>query len=339
MESRYRYRSLLALLLAAVTLGAPRLSAQSTAATAIGLGGVDQLFRRIESVNIYYGGSIGSKPGTTATGARLPWSKDYGLEFLLHIGEFGRFTRAHEQRVAAVERRRAHSLDSLRLVRAERLRMPSAQAGGVRDSLVRRFAMDSARIVAEPEMPFTATSITVKKHVSIVGKDTLLVGVDSEFVGKREPPPADERMVDFDVGVGYGQMDGLRSSGAYELHGSVRELPSVSAYATLKLTPRVGVYAGVRTGVITLQDAQLFVASDAGVSTFTLSSTSFEFGVPLGLDVQPVMGIHLTFEAAYMRRIFNSLSFDPTSGFPAGYPRSLDLSGLSWSAGVQFPLP
>ena len=40
-----------------------------------------------------------------------------------------------------------------------------------------------------------------------------------------------------------------------------------------------------------------------------------------------------------MRRIFNSLSYDPPSGFPSEFPRSIDLSGMSWSVGVQVPLP
>jgi opacity protein-like surface antigen len=146
-------------------------------------------------------------------------------------------------------------------------------------------------------------------------------------------------LIDLDLGIGYGQMDGLRNIGAYELHGSVRELPSVSAYTTVRLHDRFGVYAGIRTGVITLQDAQLFVTKDDGTAMFTLTSTSFEFGAPLGIDVQPVAGIHFTLEAAYMRRIFNSVSFEPTTGFPQDYPRSLDLSGWSWSAGIQFPLP
>ena len=80
-------------------------------------------------------------------------------------------------------------------------------------------------------------------------------------------------------------MDGLASAVPYELHGSVRELPSISAYATARLTDRIGIYAGVRTGVITLQDAQMYVTDGEATSLFTLSSTSFEFGAPLGIDL------------------------------------------------------
>jgi hypothetical protein len=320
-------------------LDASRLEAQDAAAAAVGLGGVDQLLSRVESINIYYGGSLGRSSGNSANGPRVPWAKDYGLEFLLHVGEFGGFTAAHVRRAQELEQRRRSALDSLRGVRAERLRTSPPMTAAARAEFHRKFAADSARIVGEPEMPFKTTSITVKKHVSIVGRDTVLVGVDSEFVGNREPPPADERRFDFDLGIGYGQMDGLSSGPPFELHGSVRELPSVSAYATARLTDRLGIYAGVRTGIITLQDAQLYVLTDTSTALFTLSSTSFEFGAPLGIDVQAAGDIHLTLEAAYMRRIFNSLSYDPSSGFPSNSPRSLDLSGLSWSIGVQFPLP
>ena len=319
----------------ALCLLASRVDAQ--AAEMIGLGGLDQMFSRIEAINIYYGGSLG-RTARSADDTRLPWSRDYGLEFLVHLAEFGRFTPAHERRVAEQRARQSNSMDSLRRVRAQRLGAARAISRAARDSIDRRFAADSARINREPEGPFKTTSITVKKHFTVVNGDTVLAAVDSEFVGTREVPP-DERVIDLDLGIGYGQMDGIRNTGPFELHGSVRELPSVSAYATMRLNDRFGVYAGLRTGVITLQDAQLFVENDEGTSMFTLTSTSFEFGVPLGIDMQPVEGVHLTLEAAYMRRTFNSITFDPSSGFPSNYPRKLDLSGLSWSAGIQFPLP
>jgi hypothetical protein len=95
----------------------------------------------------------------------------------------------------------------------------------------------------------------------------------------------------------------------------------------------------VRTGVITLEDAQMYVAEGSTTSVYTLSSTSFEFGTPLGVDLKVAGDLHITAEAEYMRRIFNSLSTDPPSGFPSIFPRTLNLSGWSWSLGVQLPLP
>ena len=65
----------------------PPLAAQSAAA--IGLGGIDELLGRVESINIYYGGNLDRRGSETAGSQRLAWAKDYGLEFLVHLGEFG----------------------------------------------------------------------------------------------------------------------------------------------------------------------------------------------------------------------------------------------------------
>jgi hypothetical protein len=100
----------LALLVCAVPL-----HAQDAAAAAIGLGGLDNLLRRVESIDIYYGGSVGRpEPSSSSTSTRLPWGKDYGLEFLVHIAEVGPLTPAHQRRADDIERRRRLSLDSLR---------------------------------------------------------------------------------------------------------------------------------------------------------------------------------------------------------------------------------
>lgn len=329
-----------ALVIALLSLLAPaRLAAQSTSAAAIGLGGIDNLLSRVESINIYYGGNADRRSAESGATPRLGWAKDYGLEFLIHLSEFGPPTGAQRRRDAERDRRRVRALDSLRIVRATRLEAAGRLSDAARDSIHRRFTTDSARIAMDGEQPFVPTTITVRKHLNVVGKDTVLVSVDSELVGTRKPPEPGERLIDFDLGIGYGQMDGLTTGGPFELHGSVRELPSLSGYATARLTDRVGVYAGVRTGVITLQDAQMYVADGGTTSLFTLSATSFEFGAPLGLDLTVAGDLHVTLEAEYMRRIFNSLSTDPPTGLPANFPRMLDLSGLSWSLGVQLPLP
>ena len=314
----------------------PRLAAQSAAA--IGLGGIDDLLGRVESINIYYGGNLDRRAGETDGGQRLAWAKDYGLEFLVHLGVFGPPSAAQRR----LDRQRAHrperALDALRMVRATRLAAARQSSAAARDSIRRRFATDSARIALDAEQPFVPTSITVRKHLSVVGNDTVLVSVDSELVGNRTPPEPEERQFDFDLGIGYGQMDGLVADGAFDLRGSVRELPSISAYVSASLNDRIGIYGGVRTGVITLTDAQLYVPDGTTSSVYTLSSTSFEFGAPIGVDVKLVGDLHLTAEVEYMRRIFNSLTTDPPTGFPTAFPRTLNLSGWSWSLGLQLPL-
>jgi len=335
---RFAHRLLLLLALH-VILAPARLTAQSTAAADIGLGGIDHLLSRVESINIYYGGSADRRTDKSGDAPRLSWAKDYGLEFLIHLGQFGPSSAAQRRRDAERDRRRVRALDSLRQVRTTRLDAARQSSPAVRDSINRRFAVDSARITMDVEQPFVPTSITVRKHLSVVGTDTVLVSVDSEIVGNRKPPDDGELLIDFDLGVGYGQMDGLGADGLFDLHGSVRELPSISAYVTARLSNRIGVYGGVRTGVITLEDAQMYVADDLTTSVFTLTSTSFEFGMPLGLEFALAGDLHLTAEVEYMRRVFNSLSTDPPNGFPSVFPRALNLSGIGWSLGVQLPLP
>ena len=314
----------------------PRLAAQSAAE--IGLGGIDNLLSRVESINIYYGGNLDRRADDSDGGQRLAWAKDYGLEFLVHLGEFGPPSAAQRRLDRKRERRRERALDSLRTVRAAKLEAARQSNAAVRDSIQRRFATDSARVALDAEQPFVPTSITVRKHLSVVGNDTVLVSVDSELVGNRTLPEPEERLFDFDLGIGYGQMDGLVADGEFDLHGSVRELPSISAYVSASLNDRFGIYGGVRTGIITLTDAQLYVPDGTTTSVYTLSSTSFEFGAPLGIDVKLVGELHLTAEVEYMRRIFNSLTTDPPTGFPTAFPRTLNLSGMSWSLGVQLPL-
>jgi len=193
----------------------------------------------VESINIYSGGSVGSRAEEPGSIPRLKWAKDYGLEFLIHIGDVGPATTAQRRRDAARDRRRERALDSLRIVRTTRLETAGRLSAATRDSINRRFAADSARIASEPE----------------------------------------------------------------------------------------------------LEDAQMYLTDGNATSLFTMSSTSFEFGAPLGIDFHVAGDLHVTAEVAYMRRIFNSLSFDPPSGFPPSFPRALDLSGMSWSMGVQVPLP
>ena len=97
------------------------LAAQSTTATSIGLGGIDELLGRVESINIYYGGNLDRRPGESDGAPRLTWAKDYGLEFLVHLGEFGPPSSEQRRRNAERDRRRDRALDSLRIVRATRL--------------------------------------------------------------------------------------------------------------------------------------------------------------------------------------------------------------------------
>jgi hypothetical protein len=92
---------------------------------------------------------------------------------------------------------------------------------------------------------------------------------------------------------------------------------------------------------MSLQDAQLFVPNSDSVPVVSLSATSFEVGIPFGVEVGPpgASDARVFLEGTYMRRIFNSVSYNPGKGFPKNVPHVLDFSGWSFDVGVSFPIP
>lgn len=162
-------------------------------------------------------------------------------------------------------------------------------------------------------------------------------GAAAQVPANREPPPADERRFDFDLGIGYGQMDGLSSGPPFELHGSVRELPSVSAYATARLTDRFGVYLGVRTGIITPRTpsstcSPMRARHCSRCRPPRSSSRAARHRRPGGgrHSSHARSGVHAShLQQPELRSLV---------GVSVQRSRSLDLPGLSWSVGLQFPL-
>ena len=292
-----------------------RIHAQATAATAIAFGGVDKFLDRIESVDLYYGWN-GWQRKPTAGRYTVPFKDEFGLEFSLHVGSFGNVLQ-----------------DALT---AEKTKIAKAMAEAKAVSRA-----DSVRVMARLYPEWKNSSLTVKKHYAVVGGTTIVTGVDSEFVAVPNIPKL-PRTVDLDFALGYGQLNGVKTNQPYELRGYVRELPSVSLYATFWKTSALGAYIGFRTGVITLQDAQLFVPPDSARKIFTLSATSFEVGGAFGLVI-PIGnsddGPSVTLEASPMWRNFNSVVSNPAANTPVNMPHSIDLSGVSISIGVMFPIP
>lgn len=231
---------------------------------------------------------------------RTPWSKSFGVEFGFHLGDGGKPLTAEEKVMKALG--------------------------------------------AKPkEVPWEGdiSGVTVKKHY----EDGKLVALDSEIVSTKRPQSV-EQPFSFDLGIAYGQLDGINMTSPYEIRGYARELPALSSYVTWKPFGRirglrhVAGYVGARVGIITLQDAQLFTGIDS-LPIVSLSASTFEIGVPLGAEfgVPLASGLRFTLEASHMRRKFNSLSYNPAKGFPAGIPHTLDLSGWSWDVGISFSIP
>jgi hypothetical protein len=201
---------------------------------------------------------------------------------------------------------------------------------------------DSIKKLTEKPKEWKSTSLTVKKHLEVAGRDTIVTAVDSEFVAAPNKPDKIPQLVEMDFGIGYGQLNGVKKDQPYELRGYVRELPSVSVYVTRWLNEGLAVYIGGRTGVITLQDGQVFVPDGNTTKIFNVSATSFEVGVPVGFiipfthtDDAP----SFTFELSPMWRNFNSVVPVPNTGVPTNLPHQMDLSGANFTIGVMFPIP
>jgi hypothetical protein len=144
---------------------------------------------------------------------------------------------------------------------------------------------------------------------------------------------------DFELGLGASYLRGYTAvEPTLDLRTAVRALPTVSLYVSHEVarTP-LSVYGGGSFGLLELWHAQAYDAADR---TWDLEARTFEFGVSGGVYVGlgPLPGVFA--EAAWRSRKFSSVQWDgPDDAIPAGWPRSLDLSGYSLSLGLQVQLP
>lgn len=143
----------------------------------------------------------------------------------------------------------------------------------------------------------------------------------------------------FELALGYGQLAGFRAENpALDLRGAVRSLPSVAAYASRRAELPMGFqsyYFGIHTGFLRTANMQAY---DAEGRQYSLEGETFEFGGSLGLYHRSGLFV----EPTYRIRYFPSLSWtlpDGVEALPAGWPRALNLSGPSVSAGYQFSIP
>ncbi len=136
-----------------------------------------------------------------------------------------------------------------------------------------------------------------------------------------------------EVGIGYGQLEGLRlRESALELNATVRNLPAVTAYLTYE---PAGTYVGLRTGFMRTDALQLV---DADGSVFRGRAEAFQMGGVAGFAF-PLRPTYLFLEGGYTLRSFPSVEWTVAPGpLDPRIPRSLDVSGWSLAAGIQFPI-
>jgi hypothetical protein len=296
-----------------ILLFASAAHAQSTTASVLAFGGIDKLLDRIDGINIFYGRnttSSSSHPDVT------PWGHDYGVEFSFHVANFfDRNPKGNESFKQRIE-------DALHVGKA---RKPVTAA-------------DSAALAAQ----YDTTSMTIKKRSNVAAMAGTLTRVDTVLVLTPKAAKPDT-YVDFDLGISYGQLDGVRQILPYEVRGYVRELPALSLYATVRpfggWWSFLGFYGGVRVASISLQDTQLFVPTSDSVPIVSLSASTFATGLTGGLEFALPNNVRLVVERSSMRREFNSLAYNPSKSIPRDVPHSLSLSGSNIDFGVSFPIP
>jgi hypothetical protein len=134
-----------------------------------------------------------------------------------------------------------------------------------------------------------------------------------------------------ELGLGYGQMAGFGSNiPGLDLKGAVRDLPTVSLYASYVPT---GTYVGLRSGFMRLQSLQVY--HDDGRS-WSGEAESFLGGAALG-QVFDLLDLSFFAEVGYAWRPFPSIRW--TGGpLPQNMPRELSLHSWTLGAGVQFAL-
>jgi hypothetical protein len=135
----------------------------------------------------------------------------------------------------------------------------------------------------------------------------------------------------FELGLGYGQAVGFRAKGTeVELRGTIRDLPSVSFYASYE---PMGGYFGLRSGFMTMHALQFY---DAEGTVYSGEAESFLASGLLGY-AKEVLGFNLFAEGGYSLRYFPSVVWSVDTLTPE-VPPALNLSSWFISGGIQFRL-
>jgi len=172
--------------------------------------------------------------------------------------------------------------------------------------------------------------------------DSAVVLLDSTITYQVTTPAIPvKKAILLELALGYSQFSGFESDDArYKLDGAVREIPSVTLYASFPdRVPVVTPYAGLRTGLIELRNVQLYnlIGSDT-VAVYSATAQAFQLGLVGGGAVSSrfIPRTQFTAEVAYHLRRFPGVQWAKDGArTPDYFPRSLDFSGFSFSLGAQ----
>ncbi len=132
--------------------------------------------------------------------------------------------------------------------------------------------------------------------------------------------------------AGYGQIAGFKAANpAFDLRGTMRLAPEVSFYITRVVTDWFMPYLGVHTGIVTLNNMQVYTTPGDTVSTF--SASTMQFGATAGL----FLPLNLYVDVGYRYRDFRALEWRlPRGVLPPTFPKAIIMNALQITAGYQF---
>lgn len=132
--------------------------------------------------------------------------------------------------------------------------------------------------------------------------------------------------------LGYGQIQGWRSQNpSLDVHGVMRLAPEVSLYLTRNTNTWLMPYIGLHSGLVTINNWQVY--APPGDTLYSFSASTLQFGGTVGVTLPKAV----YFDVGYRYRAFQSLEWRLARGvLPAGYPKTLTLSAMQATAGIQF---
>jgi opacity protein-like surface antigen len=138
----------------------------------------------------------------------------------------------------------------------------------------------------------------------------------------------------YELSVGYGQITGFQSRNpSLEMHGVMRLTPEVSFYVTRNIHP-VSPYIGIHSGLVSLSGVQVY---DSANTVYSFSANTLQLGATAGLYFPH----NIYLDVGYRYRAFQSLNWtlpQDVIRLPAGWPRSLNMTALQATLGIEFDI-
>jgi hypothetical protein len=300
---------------------------------------IEAFFKNATDVGVYASTSA-LYPRDELTPASRGGARGFGVEVLYGIGAVTRPSvggTAREREIAERRARLTARVDSLRRAYAARVADSSLRA----DSARLWHAPDSLLAVrARKRTDSTLAEVLIKR-----GAPTTPAGERTDkFTVKPHKPvePVDTTWL-IEFAIGYSQFSSFEFRGAardsLELRGAVRELPSLSIYATWQGVSVLGgasPYWGARSGLAQLQNVRVYTVP--GDSVYTASGSTFQAGVITGLVWGLGTRADVFLEASYVWREFSGVEWGgPAAGkqLRPVFPREFDASAAQLALGIQ----